>query len=303
MNTGEHRAIKLTQRGAVWVGEFRAMASPCEIQVEIKSKKQATHLTRLAQREAERIEKLFSRYRHDNVVHRINTANGQTITVDAETANILDFANQCYLLSEGLFDITSGVLREVWRFDGSDRVPDADAVAQLLHHVGWQKVTWSNPCFTCPPGMQIDLGGIGKEYAVDRTVAVLSAHCQAPFLVNFGGDLHAAKAPASAGSWSVGIESVQQGLPSIKTIALARGALTTSGDARRFLLKNGVRYSHVLNPLTGWPVENAPSSVTVAGNTCTEAGILSTLALLQGADAEQFLDEHGVTYWCQRDTQ
>ncbi len=292
--------LQLERRGSVWVGTFRAMASPCEIHIELRSRKRAAQLVTLAQKEALRIERLFSRYRDDNVIHRINTAAGKTITVDAETARMLDFADQCFTLSDGLFDITSGVLRKAWAFDGSDRLPTQEQVEALLPRVGWPRVLWSDPHLTLPAGMQIDLGGIGKEYAVDRTVSLLHEQCPAPFLVNFGGDLHALRPPVATGGWTVGIEASRSADQALHSIQLERGALTTSGDARRYLLKDGVRYGHVLNPRTGWPVEDAPASVTVAGNTCTEAGILSTLAILHGGDAEAFLDEQEVRYWIQR---
>lgn len=291
----------MEQRGSVWVGLFRAMASPCEIHIELRSRKRAAQLMQLAQSEALRIERLFSRYRDDNVIHRINTAAGRCVRVDTETARMLDFAEQCFTLSEGLFDVTSGLLGKVWNFDGSDQVPTEAAVAALLSKVGWEKVVWSDPYFTLPDGMQIDLGGIGKEYAVDRTVALLNEHCQVPFLVNFGGDLHAVRSPLmTSGGWRVGIEASRGDSDALHSIQLERGALTTSGDARRYLLRQGVRYGHVLNPKTGWPVKGAPASVTVAGNTCTEAGILSTLAILHGLEAEAFLDEQDVRYWVQR---
>lgn len=294
------KELKLERRGALWVGEFHAMASPCEVHVEMRSEKRAAQLFAIAQREARRIERLFSRYRDDNVVHRINTSGGRRVTVDAETARMLDFADHCYHLSEGLFDVTSGVLREVWQFDGSDRIPSDEQVSAILPRIGWQKVSWDKPYIMLPAGMQIDLGGIGKEYAVDRTVALLNEQCSAPFLVNFGGDLHAARAPAASGAWTVGIEASRELDRAVETIDLQCGALTTSGNARRYLLKDGVRYGHVLNPLTGWPVQDAPASVTVAGATCTEAGIFSTLAILHGAGAEAFLDEQGVRCWIQR---
>jgi thiamine biosynthesis lipoprotein len=78
------------------------------------------------------------------------------------------------------------------------------------------------------------------------------------------------------------------------------GGLATSGDARRFLQKDGVRYSHILDPKTGWPVPGAPRSVTVAADSCTQAGMLSTLAMLKGAQSESFLKEQGVLFWCNR---
>lgn len=292
--------VKLSQRGSIWVGEFRAMASPCEVHIELGSRKRAAQLVEIARGEALRIEAAFSRYRRDNLVHQINNAGGKSVRVDEEMARMIDFADLSYQISDGLFDVTSGVLRQAWQFDGSDRLPSQHSVASLLEHVGWSRVVWENPSFTQPVGMQIDFGGIAKEYAVDRVVTLLREQIAAPFMVNFGGDLHASGAPAGTGFWAVGIESVDQQGSAAKTIQLHRGALCTSGDARRYILKDGVRYGHVLDPTTGWPVVDAPSSVTVAGNTCTEAGILSTLAILKGCEAESFLDEQEVTYWCQR---
>jgi thiamine biosynthesis lipoprotein len=83
-------------------------------------------------------------------------------------------------------------------------------------------------------------------------------------------------------------------------IDLTVGALATSGDSRRFLLKDGKRYGHVLDPRSGWPVVGAPRSVTVAAATCTEAGMLATLALLQGTEAEAFLEAQAVQFWALR---
>ena len=83
-------------------------------------------------------------------------------------------------------------------------------------------------------------------------------------------------------------------------LEIASGALATSGDARRFLLKDGVRYSHILDPRSGWPVEDPPRSVTVAAGTCLEAGMMATLAMLQGREAEAFLEREKVRAWCIR---
>ena len=80
-------------------------------------------------------------------------------------------------------------------------------------------------------------------------------------------------------------------------LELEHGALATSGDSRRYLLKDGVRFGHILDPRTGWPVAGSPRSVTVAASSCTEAGLLATLALLQGERATEFLEQEGVRYW------
>jgi thiamine biosynthesis lipoprotein len=154
--------------------------------------------------------------------------------------------------------------------------------------------------------MEIDLGGIGKEYAVDRAIGEAQCVSIAPVLVNFGGDLRASGPRRSGRPWRVGIEQpgadgTQTEEPSaVGVVELLRGALATSGDSRRFLLRDGVRYSHILEPHTGWPVADAPRSITVAAGTCVEAGTLATFAMLHGSNAESFLEGQGVPFWCLR---
>lgn len=150
-----------------------------------------------------------------------------------------------------------------------------------------------------PAQMEIDLGGIGKEYAVDRCGALVRKQGGDPCLVNFGGDLVATAAPTRRSTWKVAVEGEEPDLPD-RIIDLKQGALATSGDARRFLSKDGVRYGHILDPTTGWPVPDAPRSVTVAADTCVQAGMLSTLAMLRGAAAETFLETQNVGFWCRR---
>jgi thiamine biosynthesis lipoprotein len=282
-----------------FVASFDALGSPCEILSDAKAIQDARHLGRIAAEEAWRIEDKFSRYLPGNIVDRINSADGRAVEVDHETASLIDFGATLHELSGGCFDITSGVLRRVWTFDGSDRIPGAEAVAAVMAHVGWHRAKWNPPVLTLDPGMEIDFGGIGKEYAVDRVAARIRGASPQGALVNFGGDLAVARPRTAAAAWTVGIEATE-GLRGGTLIELRTGALATSGDARRFLVRDDVRYSHILDPTTGWPVVDAPRSVTVAADTCTQAGMLSTMAMLKGADAEQFLAGEAVRYWCRR---
>ena len=294
MVAGELSVTPIT-RG--WQGEFSAMASPCQLLLDGGDEVSARYLAGLVHDEARRIEQKFSRYRSDNIIHEINTAAGKFVSVDDETVLLLDFANQCFELSDGLFDVTSGVLRQAWTFDGSDRLPASSDVTNLLQRVGWEKVKWQAPAIRLQPGMEIDLGGIGKEYAVDRCHQLLSEKTSLPFLLNFGGDLRVSGLRHDGMPWAVGVEHPAVEHLAHALIELRAGALATSGDARRFLLRDGQRYGHILNPKTGWPVENAPRSVTVAAPTTVEAGVLATFALLQGAGAEGFLQDQEVQFW------
>jgi FAD:protein FMN transferase len=282
--------------GGLLAACFDSMASPCEVLVASRDRELALQLGSLAAQEAWRIERKYSRYRDDSVLGWIHRNRGHWIEVDVETASLLDFAARCFELSDGLFDVTSGVLRQAWKFDGSDRIPSAEAVMRLLPRVGFDKLRWESPRLLLPVGMELDFGGIGKEYAVDRAYEMLATRCPAPFLVNLGGDLRANRPPPD-GRWRVGVERPDADRVAAMILELGRGALATSGDSRRFLMRNSQRYGHVLDPRTGWPVPDSPRSVTVAASSCTEAGLLSTVALLHGADAKSFLEEQGVRYW------
>ena len=274
------------------------MASPCDVLVDTDDEGVARAAVEAARDEALRVERKFSRYREDNIVHAINHAEGRPVAVDEETAGLLDYAATCHQISDGRFDITSGVLRRAWVFDGREHPPDRQAIAAALALVGWSRATWCEHTLTLPAGMEIDLGGIGKEYAVDRAAARIAEVTGAACLANFGGDLRASGPRRGGRPWLVGVEDpAAPGSEPLRRLELAHGALATSGDARRFVLVNGRRLGHILDPRTGWPVEGAPRSVTVMAGSCIEAGTLATLAILRGAGAARFLEEQGVQHW------
>ena len=149
--------------------------------------------------------------------------------------------------------------------------------------------------------MQIDFGGIGKEYAVDAAAALRRNDCTGPELPDqlrrrCGRTQRAQRRPAVARRHR---ERRDAWVRPSASCNLSRGALATSGDSRRFVFRDGHRYSHILDARTGWPVRNAPHSITVAADTCTQAGTLTTLAMLQGENAERMLQASGMQYWLQ----
>jgi FAD:protein FMN transferase len=276
------------------------MASPCELLVETDDARVASRLADHACAEAQRIDRKFSRYRTDSVVHAIQASRGRRYAVDDETARLLDYGAALWKLSEGRFDLTSGVLRHAWNFDEGPVAAHPQRIPELRARIGWSRVRWEPPYITLPSGMEIDLGGIGKEYAVDLVADWVTGMTDVPVLINFGGDLRCTGQPPCGGAWRVGIESVQQAGAAARRVELAAGAIATSGDAKRHVEIGGLRFGHIFDARTGWPARDAPSSVTVAAATCSQAGSYSTLAMLQGANAEAFLDAEGVRYWILR---
>lgn len=265
-----------------------------EFQLYTETAQAAEAAFALAAAELKRIEALWSRYRPDSIVSRINAAAGGTaVAVDDETALLLDYAAQAWQVSGGLFDITSGVLRQVWRFtDG--RAPAAEAIAACLPRIGWGKVEWNKPHFRLPvAGMEIDFGGLGKEYAADRIATLWRAQGIAG-LINLGGDI-VATGTAGHEPWRIGIQHPRRPGELAAVLPLVAGALATSGDYERCLIVDGRRYCHVLNPFTGWPAGEL-ASVSVIAPSCLVAGTLATSAMLKGTADAAWLAGQGVQH-------
>jgi thiamine biosynthesis lipoprotein len=274
------------------------MGSPCEIRLDGPgSRAQRQQLALQAEAEVARIEARYSRYRPDSVLAQINAAagSGQTVAVDAEAASLLDFAASLHADSDGLFDITSGVLRRAWDFRAG-LVPTDQALAALLPLVGWRQVQWQGQAIALPlAGMELDFGGFGKEYAADRAATLLQGLGQQHGYVNLGGDIRVLGPRVDGQAWQFGIQHPRQPGAVLASVAVAQGALATSGDYERYLVHQGVRYCHILDPRSGWPTHHW-QSISVVAPACVAAGALTTVAMLQGPDGLAFLQAQGVAY-------
>ena len=201
---------------------FKAMGSPCDIQLFADAYATAKRIADTAIADVHRLEALYSRYRSDSFLSAINrvAASGGCIKVDDETAGLLNYAATCYEQSDGLFDITSGILRRAWCFD-LGRLPDQAQVHELLDNVGWHKLRWSLPVLEFPnPGMEIDFGGVVKEYAVDRAAALCWEAGVRHGVVNLGGDIKVIGPRADGSPWRVGIRHPRQKEAVMQTILL-----------------------------------------------------------------------------------
>jgi FAD:protein FMN transferase len=276
--------------------EFSAMGGANEIVAVAADEAVARAAMEAAAREVLRIEAKYSRFR-ESVVTAITAAagTGAWTACDAETNWLLDVAASLYNRSGGLFDITSGVLNKAWNFK-TGIVPTADVLAPLLALVGWDKVERGpEGVRLLHSGMALDFGGFGKEYAADRAAAQLKARGIEAGYVNLQGDLAALGPQQDGQAWLIGVQNPRQKDAIIATLPLTRGGLATSGDYEKFFENDGRRYSHILNPKTGYPTHHW-SSASVSHLTALQAGVLTTVAMLMEADAEAFLKEQNCSY-------
>jgi thiamine biosynthesis lipoprotein len=277
-----------------------AMGSPCALHLYAPDLAAAQRLAQEAQAEVARLERKYTRYRDDSLTSEIARSAGDPagLEVDAETAGMLDFAETAFAASEGRFDPTSGVLRRAWDFR-SGRLPSQAEIDALLPLVGWQRVRWQRPRLVLPrAGMQLDFGGLVKEYAADRVALLCRRRGARSGLVDLGGDLAVIGPHPDGSPWRVGVRDPFGGERPVASLAVYAGAVATSGDTERCMLVEGRRYGHILDPRSGWPVEG-PAGVTVLASHCLVAGTASTVAMLRGREAgPAWLAAEGIPHVC-----
>jgi FAD:protein FMN transferase len=276
---------------------FQAMGTACSFHIFAESEDVARNAVAFGAREVYRLEGKYSRYDPESYLSEINrmAAIGGSVVLDDETADLIDIAYAWHQASGGMFDITSGVLRRSWNFDAAV-APLQSEIEALLTVCGLAKTSWQRPVLAFPvAGVEIDLGGIVKEYAADRAASMLLAKGASSVLVELGGDIRVAGERPDGEPWQVGIRKPDNAGEPVAFVLLASGGLATSGDYERYFELDGKRYSHILNPMTGWPVEGM-ASVSVVAESCLMAGQAATFALLKGRLGPDWLDARGANY-------
>ena len=266
-----------TQEGGILTRSFRAMGSDCEFQLCFGGGSDSQYIFKCLQDELERLESKYSKFRKDSLLSQINL--GKEVNIDNETISLLEHAFNCFEQSEGLFDVTAGRLNSLWDFK-KKKVPSQEEISYALSVTDFSKVSWNNGILSMPAGMNIDFGGIVKEYAAD-TLAVLAKKFGVQYgLINLGGDIAIVGNKPDGIAWKVGITDPRGTETEIASIDIYSGGLATSGDYKRYFIYEGKRYSHILNPKTGFPCAGL-RAVSVAANLCTVAGSIATIAMLK----------------------
>lgn len=273
--------------------EFIAMGGPCEISFWTDPDN-ARLLKLTLEQEVRRLEAKYSRFSEKSLLSQINQGLFNRQPLDDETTALLNYAQQCYELSDGLFDITVGSYRSVWDFK-SNKLPAAEELAKVKERVGWLNVGWDGQTLLMSHQTELDLGGMVKEFAVDRLVNLLLEQ-QAIGLVNLAGDIGVTGLQVDGRPWHISIVHPRVDGGVIATVELHGGAIACSGDYERFMIVDGCRYHHLINPRTGYPSLDSLASVSVITQNCLMAGSISTIAMLKGDQAKDWLQEIELPY-------
>ncbi len=240
--------------------------------------------------EIERLEEALSNYRASSEVSRINQlAARASVTTDPEILQLLQRSLDYSRQSDGAFDITVGPLMRAWGFfRGQGRYPAANELARARANVGWQHVLLDAAARTVRflvPGLELDLGAIGKGYAVDRVVALLRDAGVRSALVDAGSStIYAIGAPPGKPGWNVRVPQPGEHSQAISAVVLRDTSLSTSGSYEKFFRLHGRFYCHIMDPRTGEPIQGVLQTTVIAPE-ATDSDALSTAMFVMGPEA------------------
>jgi len=275
---------------------FVAMSTECRVVFHGVTDREASDFQAEVVRWVAAFEAKYSRFIPASLVGRINAAAGrQWVDLDPEADQVFGLCDAAVFFTRGAFDPTALPIVKLWNWKTPPSVlPSSPDVEQAKQKVGWRKVQRRPGAIFLPEaGMSIDLGGIGKEYAVDRVFTMARQRGIQNVLVDFGHDVRAAGGAPGKGFWSIGLEDPKSTGHCWVGLAISDRAVATSGDYLRNFEVNGRRFGHIVDPRTGYPVDNGCRAVSVCAQSCTVAGMLSTTAFILGpSEGTRLIESH-----------
>ncbi len=267
---------------------LKLMGSRFDITVVAQDSVSGNEYIDLAVDEISRIEKLISSWDPDSETSEINRNAGiRPVNVDEELYGLIDRALAIARLTDGAFDITYASMDRIWKFDGSmTRKPSEEEVAASVSLVGYERVVMNaeeHSVYLPEKGMKIGFGGIGKGYAADKAKALLMSRGVSGGIVNASGDMNTWGNPPDGDAWKIAITNPVRKNNIFAALPVTERAVVTSGDYERFVMFDGIRYSHIINPKTGYPATGI-ISVTVLAPRAELADALATSVFVMGAE-------------------
>lgn len=233
-------------------------------------------------------ENLLSRTIETSDIGRINRAKGAPVTVDPESAQLIDRGLYFGELSGGLFDITICPASSLWDFTSgreNPKTPDAAALAEAVKRIDYHRVKVSENTVTAEPGTELDLGGIAKGYIADRIAGFVKEKGVKSALVNLGGNVIVVGSKPDGNDFTVGIRKPFDPAGGLAgTLRVRNKTVVTSGTYERYFIADGTLYHHLLDPATGMPVQNELDSVTIVTDSSADADALSTICFIMGRE-------------------
>jgi thiamine biosynthesis lipoprotein len=275
-----------TEAGPLRRLEWAALGTNCAVQYAAPGgDAQAAAFERAAIAWVAAFEAKYSRFRPDSLISRINAAAGRAwVEIDAETEGLLKLCDALHFMTQGVLDPTALPLMQLWDYRAATpRIPSSAEIAAARTRVGWKKVRREpGKVFLPEPGMALDFGGFGKEYAVDAVARIAGEYGLPCALVDFGHDLRAVGMPPGRPAWHIGLEDPLRPGTAAGSVALAGQAIASSGDYIRGFTSGGRRYGHIVDPRTGMPVANGCRQANAIASSCLQAGALATAAFVLG---------------------
>jgi thiamine biosynthesis lipoprotein len=244
--------------------------------------------------ELERLEQIFSDYRSDSYINQLSAdiIINQPKVLPTEVFEVLQLSHQLYVGSGGAFDPTIGPLTKLWRrAQQIGLFPKDQTILKAKNQVGFDRVRLNeddNSIVFLADSIQFDFGGIAKGYCADRIAVILESYGIQSYLIDAGGDLLIGDSPPHLNSWTVGIEGNDQ---SILKIAMTNTAIATSGSTYRYLLHEGIRYSHIIDPRTGYGVTHHQVLSVQASSAALADALASTLSIIDPKQGELLITE------------
>lgn len=267
---------------------LKLMGSRFDITVVAKDEVQANDYIDLAISEISRIEKEISSWDPESETSKIIANAGiQPVKVNRESFDLITRAVKISELTEGAFDITYASMDRIWKFDGSmNHLPTDDEIAQSIRKVGYKNIVLDpehQTVFLKNKGMRIGFGAIGKGYAADKAKQLLISEGVNGGIINASGDLTTWGTQPDGSPWMVGITNPLNKNKVFSWFPLDNNAVVTSGNYEKFVEFNGKKYTHIIDPRTGWPVSGL-TSVTIFAPKAELADALATSVFVMGRE-------------------
>jgi thiamine biosynthesis lipoprotein len=280
-------SMRVEARGDFYRLMCRAMSTPVNIAFAAPSVAVAENFQRAAIDWIARFEARYSRFLAESIVGQINArSGGDWLQLDEDADRLLSLCAEMHCLTRGVFDAAALPLLRIWDWKADPpRIPAESAIRAAREISGWEKVQRRPRGIRLPiAGMGIDLGGIGKEFAVDQLVSMARQFGISDVMIDIGQDIRVAGHAPGKDAWYIGLEEPDRPGECWTAVRLTDQAVATSGDYFRSFTLDGRRYGHILDPRTGLPVRNSCQAVSVIAPNCVMAGILSTAGFILGTE-------------------